>query len=139
MRQVKKIPGPSDFPFALLAMMLILASVLTSIDLSGEPERGGDNEITILTPDYVPIRSPFMVHVSLNLSGDYHIKASLNSIHGKYASRLWNGTNWLYPGTSWSKMPVVSGNFSGFLYIILQRCSRRMSERYRPDYGNDKK
>ena len=102
---------------AILPIILMVMSSTILLIPQSQAESGGD-PILIETPEFISVRDPFMVHIRLNLSGDYHIKASLNSIHGKSASRLWNGTDWLYPGTSWSKMPAVEGNFSGFLYLM---------------------
>jgi len=101
----------------ILLFLLIILQVTSSADTGGEQVEESVNEIEISPPGYIPLRSPFMIFIGLNFSDSVQLKASLSSQNGKYASRLWNGTQWVYPGGSWDTMLPVPGNFSGFIYL----------------------
>ena len=80
-------------------------------------ESGNDPAITIQVPAFVSLHTTFPVHVSMNNSEPMRIKVSLLSPERKHAAQFWNGTNWVYPGGSWSSMPVVEPVFEGFFHL----------------------
>jgi len=102
----------------VVLIILLTFSLTPRVSASSENNRSEkDLSIIIQTPQYVSLRSPFCIHISLNNSEPMRLKFSLVSSNGKHAAQLWNGTKWVYPGGSWNSMLVIPPQFSDFLYL----------------------